>query len=71
MSVVYILLPAAVVIALVYLVLFIVSVRKGQFDDTTTPAVRMLFDDDGDSRNKSRATDADGDGDGDGNGEAG
>jgi len=45
-SVVYILLPAAVLIALVYLVLFILSAKRGQFDDTTTPAVRMLFDDD-------------------------
>jgi cbb3-type cytochrome oxidase maturation protein len=57
MSVVYILLPAAVVIALIYLVLFIISVRKGQFDDTTTPAVRMLFDDDGES---GRGSEADG-----------
>ena len=46
MNVVYILLPVALLIALGYLVLFIISVRKGQYDDTTTPAVRMLFDDD-------------------------
>jgi nitrogen fixation-related uncharacterized protein len=26
-------------------VLFIVSVRKGQYDDTYTPSVRMLFED--------------------------
>ena len=46
MNVVYILLPVALLIALGYLVMFIISVRKGQYDDTTTPAVRMLFDDD-------------------------
>ena len=46
MNVVYILLPVALLIAVGYLVLFIISVRKGQYDDTTTPAVRMLFDDD-------------------------
>lgn len=46
MNVVYILLPVALLIAVGYLVLFILSVRKGQYDDTTTPAVRMLFDDD-------------------------
>ncbi len=45
MNVVYILLPVALLIAVGYLVLFIISVRKGQYDDTTTPAVRMLFDD--------------------------
>jgi nitrogen fixation-related uncharacterized protein len=26
-------------------VLFIFSVKKGQYDDTYTPSVRMLFDD--------------------------
>ncbi|MBD3867970.1 MAG: cbb3-type cytochrome oxidase assembly protein CcoS [Acidobacteria bacterium] len=46
MNVVYILLPVALLIAVGYLILFIISVRKGQYDDTTTPAVRMLFDDD-------------------------
>jgi cbb3-type cytochrome oxidase maturation protein len=46
MNVVYILLPVALLIAVGYLVVFIISVRKGQYDDTTTPAVRMLFDDD-------------------------
>ena len=45
MNVVYILLPVALLIAVGYLILFIISVRKGQYDDTTTPAVRMLFDD--------------------------
>jgi cbb3-type cytochrome oxidase maturation protein len=70
MSVVYILLPAAVVIALIYLVLFIISVRKGQFDDTTTPAVRMLFDDDGES-GRGGVADGEKDGDGDSVGEAG
>jgi cbb3-type cytochrome oxidase maturation protein len=50
MNVVYILLPVALLIAVGYLVLFIVSVRKGQYDDTTTPAVRMLFDDEGEKK---------------------
>ena len=46
MNVVYILLPLALLIAVGYLVMFIISVRKGQYDDTTTPPVRRLFDDD-------------------------
>ena len=45
MSVVYIALPVALLLAAVGLVAFIWSVRSGQFDDLTTPAVRMLTDD--------------------------
>ncbi|GAK88896.1 type cbb3 cytochrome oxidase biogenesis protein CcoS [Nonlabens ulvanivorans] len=32
-------------VALLFFVLFIVSVKDGQYDDTYTPSVRMLFDD--------------------------
>jgi cbb3-type cytochrome oxidase maturation protein len=39
------LLAISVVIALVFFVAFIISVKKGQYDDTYTPSVRMLFDD--------------------------
>jgi len=39
------LLAVSVVVALVFFVLFIVSVKNGQYDDTYTPSVRMLFDD--------------------------
>lgn len=45
MSIIYMLLAISVVVALVFFVAFIVSVRKGQYDDTYTPSVRMLFDD--------------------------
>lgn len=33
------------VVALVFFVAFIISVKKGQFDDVYTPSVRMLFED--------------------------
>ena len=46
MSVVYLLLPIAILFAAGALVLFIRSVRAGQFDDLDTPAVRMLHEDD-------------------------
>jgi cbb3-type cytochrome oxidase maturation protein len=39
------LLAISVFVAIVFFVLFIVSVRKGQYDDTYTPSVRMLFED--------------------------
>lgn len=31
--------------AIVFFIAFIMAVKKGQFDDDYTPAVRMLFDD--------------------------
>lgn len=45
MSIIYMLLGISVVVALIFFVAFIVSVKKGQYDDTYTPSVRMLFDD--------------------------
>ncbi|MFT4848898.1 MAG: cbb3-type cytochrome oxidase maturation protein [Sediminicola sp.] len=39
------LLAVSVIVALVFFVAFIVSVSSGQYDDTYTPSVRMLFDD--------------------------
>lgn len=46
MSVIYVLLPVALLFAGVALFVFIRAVRTGQFDDLDTPAVRMLHDDD-------------------------
>ena len=45
MSIIYVLLSISVLVALGFFVAFIVSVRKGQYDDTYTPSIRMLFDD--------------------------
>lgn len=45
MTIIYMLLAISVFVALIFFVLFIVSVQKGQYDDTYTPSVRMLFDD--------------------------
>lgn len=39
------LLAISVVVALIFFIAFIVSVREGQYDDVYTPSVRMLFDD--------------------------
>lgn len=46
MSVIYVLLIASAFVGLGFLGLFIKSVRQGQFDDTWSPARRMLIDDD-------------------------
>ncbi len=45
MSVIIVLVIIGVVVAGGFLVAFIWSVRSGQYDDTYSPAVRMLFDD--------------------------
>ncbi|MDX1543914.1 MAG: cbb3-type cytochrome oxidase assembly protein CcoS [Christiangramia sp.] len=45
MSIIYMLLAISVVVALIFFIAFIVSVREGQYDDVYTPSVRMLFDD--------------------------
>ena len=45
MSIIYMLLAVSVFVALVFFAAFIFSVKKGQYDDTYTPSVRMLFED--------------------------
>jgi cbb3-type cytochrome oxidase maturation protein len=45
MSVIYILLTISIIIAVFFFIAFIYAVKKGQFDDSYTPSVRMLFED--------------------------
>ncbi|MFT5431214.1 MAG: cbb3-type cytochrome oxidase maturation protein [Myxococcota bacterium] len=45
MSVIYIVLPLGLLISGAALTAFIIAVRRGQFDDTDTPARRILGDD--------------------------
>ena len=45
MSVIYILLAISLVVAIIFFVAFIVSVKQGQYDDSYTPSVRILFED--------------------------
>ncbi len=54
MSVLYIMIPAALVLGVTALVAFIFSLRGGQYDDLDTPPVRMLFDDEAGKRPKGR-----------------
>ena len=46
MSVIFVMLPAAFVLASLAVWGFMRAARQGQFDDLDTPAVRMLTDDD-------------------------
>lgn len=45
MSVLILLIAFSILIAGGFLIAFIWSVKKGQYDDDYTPSVRMLFDD--------------------------
>ncbi len=45
MSVLYLLIIAALTVAIGFLIAFIWAVRTGQFDDTHTPSMRILLDD--------------------------
>ncbi len=35
----------SIIIAVGFFIVFIIAVRKGQYDDSYTPSVRMLFED--------------------------
>ncbi len=45
MGVIYVLLTISIIVAVVFFISFIISVKNGQYDDVYTPSVRMLFDD--------------------------
>jgi cbb3-type cytochrome oxidase maturation protein len=45
MSVIFVLVPLAILLAGAALVAFALAARGGQFDDLETPAVRMVHDD--------------------------
>ena len=42
----FLLIGVSLLAAMVFLFLFIWAVKSGQFDDTFTPSVRILFDED-------------------------
>jgi len=39
-------------VALGFLIAFIIAVKKGQYKDTHTPAIRVLFDNETENENK-------------------
>jgi cbb3-type cytochrome oxidase maturation protein len=45
MSIIIILISVSLVIAVSFLFIFIWNLKSGQYDDTYSPSVRMLFDD--------------------------
>ena len=45
MNIIFMLIIASLFIAVIFFILFVKSVKTGQYDDVYTPSVRMLFDD--------------------------
>ena len=54
MVVIFILIGLSLIVALIFLFLYIWSVKDGQYDDDYTPSVRILFDDDKPSGNNKK-----------------
>ncbi len=46
MSVIVVLIAVSLAVALGFLIAFLWAVKNGQYNDTYTPSVRMLFEDD-------------------------
>ena len=45
MAILYLMIVCSVSLAVIFLVIFIVNAKKGQFEDDESPAVRILIDD--------------------------
>ncbi|HET8964351.1 MAG TPA: cbb3-type cytochrome oxidase assembly protein CcoS [Chitinophagales bacterium] len=45
MSILFLLIGVSLTVAVCFLIAFIWAVKTGQFDDSYTPSVRILFDD--------------------------
>ena len=43
MSVIFLLIPLSILFAIAFLFAFVWSVRSGQYEDTTTPSMRVLL----------------------------
>ncbi|MCA9285171.1 MAG: cbb3-type cytochrome oxidase assembly protein CcoS [Phycisphaerales bacterium] len=56
MSVIYIVLPLALLLAAIAVAAFVWAVRGGQFDDLDTPAWRVVADSDHDDSDRERGT---------------
>ncbi len=57
MSVIIVLIIISIIIAIFFLIVFIWAVKSGQFDDTVSPSIRILFDDKKQSKPNNRKPD--------------
>jgi cbb3-type cytochrome oxidase maturation protein len=45
MGIIVLLIGISITIAVTFLIIFLWNIRSGQYDDTYTPSIRMLFED--------------------------
>jgi len=45
MTAIYLMLPVSLLLGLIFLIAYVWSVRSGQYEDTSTPSLRLLTDD--------------------------
>lgn len=57
MSIMYLILPLALIIVFIAVAAFVWAARRGQFDDLDTPAMRALHDDPGQGRTRDDSKD--------------
>ncbi len=50
MSIMYVILPVALIVVFAAVIAFVWAARRGQFDDLDTPAMRALHDDVGEKQ---------------------
>lgn len=51
MSIIFLMIGASLFLAIFFLIAFFWATKKGQFEDTYTPSVRMLFEDEFNQKN--------------------
>lgn len=56
MSVIVVLILFSLIVAITFLILFIWATKSGQFEDSYTPSIRILFDDKKENNNNSLST---------------
>lgn len=54
MSVIAVLIAISLLIAVGFLIAFLWAVKSGQYNDTYTPSIRMLFDDENKKQKKDK-----------------
>jgi len=50
--VIVLLIGVSLLVAIGFLIAFLIAVKKGQYKDTNTPAIRVLFDENNEEKNK-------------------
>ncbi|MDL1913610.1 MAG: cbb3-type cytochrome oxidase assembly protein CcoS [Bergeyella sp.] len=53
MDILYLMILCSLSLAVVFLIIFIASAKKGQFEDDESPAVRILLEDESSIKNES------------------